>query len=108
MYEPLSPERLPLIAGNLFVPGGEEERLAVISALAKAGLHPERHNIGASRVEKVRGRAVLLEGEFIAIAGLGSDVEKKTRECIDQLGIDGLREPVWATTSLAIYNIQNF
>lgn len=108
MYEPLSPERLPLIAGNLFVPGGEEERLVAISALARAGLHPERHNIVASRVERIKGEEVLLEGEFIAIAGLGSDVEKRTRECIDKLGIEGLRELVWATTSLAIYNIQNF
>ena len=108
MYGPLSPERLPLFAGNLFVPGGEEERLVAISVLAKAGLHPERHNVGASRVEKVRGKEVLLEGEFIAIADLGSDVERRTRQCIDKLGIEGLKEPIWATTSLAIYNIQNY
>ncbi|MBI5356058.1 hypothetical protein HZB78_00400 [Candidatus Collierbacteria bacterium] len=104
-----SPEFLRLSAANLFVPGDEGQKRLAIELLAKAGFHPERHNVGATRIERIDGQDVVLRGEFIAIAGLGleANVEKRAQKCMEALGIAGANtQLLWATSSLEIFDIR--
>jgi hypothetical protein len=113
MSKLLSPEDhkdlsfLTLNAINLFIPGDEDNILAAEIKFRSAGLRPVRHNISAVRVARVNGQDLKYEGEFLAIAGLGAGTEKRTLDCIEELGISDLNEPlIWATTSLIYYDIR--
>lgn len=100
---------LRLNAVNLFVPGDEEQRNNAIQALAQAGFHPARHNVGAVRIERIDGQDCVFEGEFVAIAALGreTEVEERAQKCIEELGLSRINtQLLWATASLEIIDIR--
>lgn len=100
---------LRLNAAHLFVLGDEAQRSNTIEVLAQAGLHPERHNVKAVRIEKIGDLETAVEGEFVAIADLGltEEVEAKAQRCMQELGIDQANtQLIWANSSLQIFNIK--